>query len=57
MPTAGELAEAVADIVDWYSDPHGSPDWRRAMSGTFAEEIRVELSGDSPADAQAGETP
>jgi len=57
MPTAGKLAEAVADIVDWYSDPHGSPDWRRAMSGTFAEEIRVELGGDSPADAQAGETP
>jgi xanthine dehydrogenase iron-sulfur cluster and FAD-binding subunit A len=44
MPTAPELAAAVGDIDCWYDDAHGSPDWRRAMSILFAEELREELS-------------
>ena len=43
MPTASTLAAAVSSIDDWYSDPHGAPDWRRAMSLLLAEELRVEL--------------
>lgn len=43
-PTPAEVAAAVDSIDDWYLDPHGTPDWRRAMSLAFAEEIRVELA-------------
>ena len=45
IPDASTLAAAIeAEIgADWYDDPHGSPDWRRAMSMRFAEELRVEL--------------
>lgn len=44
-PSAGELQSALSDAVgdDWYDDPHGAPDWRRAMSLRFAEECRREL--------------
>lgn len=43
-PTASQVAAAVDSIDDWYDDPHGAPDWRRAMSLAFAEEVRRELS-------------
>jgi CO/xanthine dehydrogenase FAD-binding subunit len=43
LPTASELATAVGGIDDWYDDPHGSPDWRHALSTRFADELRVEL--------------
>jgi CO/xanthine dehydrogenase FAD-binding subunit len=42
-PTAARVAAAVDSIDDWYDDAHGSPDWRRAMSLAFCEEIREEL--------------
>lgn len=42
-PSAAEVAASVDGIDDWYRDAHGSPDWRRAMSLAFAEEIRQEL--------------
>lgn len=45
LPGATALADAVGRIDDWYDDPHGAPDWRRAMSARFAEELRVELGG------------
>lgn len=47
LPTAGALADAIDERAagDWYDDPHGAPDWRRAMSLRFAEQCRVELSG------------
>ena len=44
MPTATELHESLAGITDWYADAHGSPDWRRAMSMRFAEQLRQELT-------------
>ena len=44
IPDAETLAHAVDGIDDWYDDPHGAPDWRRAMSLRFAEELREELS-------------
>jgi CO/xanthine dehydrogenase FAD-binding subunit len=43
-PTAAQVSAAVDSIDDWYDDAHGSPDWRRAMSLAFAEEIRRELA-------------
>ena len=43
-PSAAQVAEAVDSIDDWYDDAHGAPDWRRAMSLAFAEEIREELA-------------
>jgi CO/xanthine dehydrogenase FAD-binding subunit len=45
LPGERALAEAVDAIDDWYSDAHGTPDWRRAMSLLFAEQLRVELGG------------
>ena len=38
-----------AEIPDdlYYDDVHGRPDWRRHLTGLFAEEIRAELSGEA----------
>lgn len=43
VPEAGELADAV-EGCDWYDDAHGAPDWRRAMTLRFAEELRGETA-------------
>lgn len=43
VPSAEVLAAAV-DTCDWYDDVHGAPDWRRAMTLAFAEELRAEAS-------------
>jgi len=44
LPSAAALTQSVDAIDDWYDDPHGSPDWRRAMSLRFALELLEELS-------------
>ena len=44
VPAEHELADAVSAIDDWYDDAHGAPDWRRAMTMRFAEELRRELT-------------
>jgi len=44
MPTRSELAASVSEIDCWYNDAHGAPDWRRAMSILFAEELREEMA-------------
>jgi CO/xanthine dehydrogenase FAD-binding subunit len=43
VPSAGDLAAAV-ETCDWYDDAHGAPDWRRATTLRFAEELRGEAS-------------
>jgi CO/xanthine dehydrogenase FAD-binding subunit len=43
LPDAGRLAADVDALGDWYSDPHGTPEWRHAMTRHLAEEIRAEL--------------
>lgn len=45
-PDAATLIDAVdaAGEHGWYDDPHGSPDWRHAMTRRLAEEIREELA-------------
>lgn len=44
FPTAHELRAAVETVDDWYDDPHGAPDWRRAMTLRLAEQVREELA-------------
>jgi CO/xanthine dehydrogenase FAD-binding subunit len=44
LPDAGALAASVDTIDDWYTDPHGAADWRRAMTLLFAEQLREELA-------------
>jgi CO/xanthine dehydrogenase FAD-binding subunit len=44
MPSQEALAEGIGAIDTWYDDPHGAPDWRRAMSLLLAEELREELA-------------
>lgn len=51
LPAARILAADVADAPDFYTDPLGSADWRRAVSIELAERIRRELS--TPSDAAA----
>jgi hypothetical protein len=43
VPGPLELRAALGSVPRWYDDPHGSPDWRRAVTGLLAEEIRAEL--------------
>lgn len=44
-PSATDLAEALDTIPGdaWTDDPHGDPDWRRAMTVLLAEQIHQEL--------------
>lgn len=40
LPTADELADAVAGAPRYYTDPLGAADWRRGVSVVLAERIR-----------------
>jgi CO/xanthine dehydrogenase FAD-binding subunit len=44
LPTASGLRTAVEGIDSWFTDAHGAADWRLAVSGVLAEEIRLELA-------------
>ena len=46
VPDADGIRAAHASIADdaWTDDPHGDPDWRRAMALLLAEQVRDELS-------------
>jgi len=44
LPTTSELQDAIEGIDSWFTDAHGAADWRLAVSGVLAEEIRVELA-------------
>jgi CO/xanthine dehydrogenase FAD-binding subunit len=44
VPSTAELDAALTTIRTWYADPHGAPDWRRAVTGLLAQEIREELA-------------
>ncbi|MDT5286550.1 MAG: hypothetical protein QOF88_1439, partial [Mycobacterium sp.] len=46
VPSPDELLAARDGIPDdcWTDDPHGDPDWRRAMTLLLADQVRVELS-------------
>jgi len=47
VPTAASVRAAVRGIADfpgWYSDPHGAPAWRAAMTELLALEVCDELA-------------
>jgi len=44
VPDARDVAAALDTIPAWFDDPHGAPDWRRAVTGLLAQEIREELA-------------
>jgi CO/xanthine dehydrogenase FAD-binding subunit len=44
LPSSSELVAVLDTVPGWLADPHGAPDWRRAVTGLLAEEIREELS-------------
>jgi CO/xanthine dehydrogenase FAD-binding subunit len=46
VPDADAVRAAHASIPDdaWTDDPHGDPDWRRAMALLLAEQVRAELA-------------
>jgi CO/xanthine dehydrogenase FAD-binding subunit len=44
VPSAAEVDAAVAGVPRWFADPHGRPDWRRAVTRELAQEIREELA-------------
>jgi CO/xanthine dehydrogenase FAD-binding subunit len=47
IPDAASLTKTLAaEIPDalYFDDVHGRPDWRRHMTGVFAEDIRAELA-------------
>ena len=43
-PASSELRAAIERIDSWYDDHHGSPDWRREVSGVLAVEVLDELT-------------
>ncbi len=44
LPSRHELRAALDTITTWYDDPHGSPDWRRAITLHLAEQVRADLA-------------
>jgi CO/xanthine dehydrogenase FAD-binding subunit len=44
LPSNAELQSELDRVDDWYDDPHGSPDWREAMSRRFCAELIEELA-------------
>jgi len=46
LPGVDEVQAGVATIPDdaWTRDPHGDPDWRRAMTLLLAGQVRAELA-------------
>lgn len=45
VPSERALSSAVAALPGWFTDAHGSADWRQAMSERFALELRREVIG------------
>lgn len=53
IPPVESLERDVAAIPSWFTDPHGAADWRRAVSGLLAIEVRDELASPASADDSA----
>ncbi|MGN7191243.1 xanthine dehydrogenase family protein subunit M [Curtobacterium sp. MCBA15_004] len=54
VPSSAAVDAAVGGHDDWYDDPHGSPDWRRAVATRAAQELRDEAAADTRASAPGG---
>jgi CO/xanthine dehydrogenase FAD-binding subunit len=48
VPTSEALAAGIRTITEWFTDAHGTADWRAAQSALLAEEIRLELGAPAP---------
>ncbi|KAA8889982.1 oxidoreductase [Nocardia colli] len=46
-PSDAEIAAMLGGIDPslWFDDPHGTPDWRRHVTGVLAREVAAELRG------------
>ncbi|MFT4286945.1 FAD binding domain-containing protein [Nocardioides sp.] len=42
-----QVAAAVATVPEWFGDPHGAVDWRRAQTERMALEAVAELAGEA----------
>lgn len=47
VPSDGELLATIngLDTELWYDDPHGTPEWRRHVSGILATQVAADLRG------------
>ena len=43
-PPAADVRAALGSVDEWYADPHGSPDWRAAVTLELADEVCAELA-------------
>jgi CO/xanthine dehydrogenase FAD-binding subunit len=43
-PTPDDVRAALDSVAEWYADPHGSPDWRAAVTLELADEVCRELA-------------
>ncbi|KAA1400381.1 FAD binding domain-containing protein [Aeromicrobium ginsengisoli] len=43
-PTTADVRLALDTVDEWYADPHGSPDWRAAVTLELATEVCAELA-------------
>jgi CO/xanthine dehydrogenase FAD-binding subunit len=43
-PTPDDVRTALDSVDEWYADPHGSPDWRDAVTLELAAEVCGELA-------------
>ena len=42
--TATDLLTGIDGIRSWFTDAHGSADWRAAMTRLLGEDVRAELA-------------
>ncbi|MCW2830172.1 MAG: FAD-binding molybdopterin dehydrogenase [Aeromicrobium sp.] len=42
-PTRAALQHTIESVGEWYDDPHGAPDWRRAVTLQLVREVCAEL--------------
>jgi len=54
LPTAAVLSAGIDGIDAWFTDAHGAADWRAAVSGVLAEEIRQQLAAPEQNPAESG---
>jgi CO/xanthine dehydrogenase FAD-binding subunit len=43
-PTPDGIRAALESVDEWYADPHGSPDWRAAVTLDLAHEVCAEVT-------------
>lgn len=44
VPARADIRSALDSVDEWYDDPHGSPDWRAAVTLQLAHEVCAEVA-------------